>query len=62
MRTKFTVIDEVVVVNFDVIKDEKDVMKQLNGKTKQMKGIEGDVVYDEGTPQKYYPWKSRSDW
>ena len=31
-------------------KDEKDIIKQLNGKTKQMKGIEGAVVYDEGTP------------
>ena len=54
MRTKFTVIDEVVVANFDVIKDEKDVIKQLNGETKQMKWIEGALVYGEGTPQRYY--------
>ena len=58
MRTKLTVIDKVVVANLDVIKDvikdEKDVIKQLNGETKQMKWIEGALVYDEGTSQRYY--------
>ena len=37
------VIDEIVEANSDVI-------KQLKGQIKKMKGIEGDVVYDEGTP------------
>ena len=37
------VIDEIVAANLDGI-------KQLNGDIKQMKGIEGAIVYDEGTP------------